>query len=171
MNNFRSLLGIAGRPVFLVLNCLGVIMLFISKVLPGLWNMGLATVGSSFLTIGVTLPIALYFQMQANAESFKILDTCARAGIASIFLSRKRDSEDLRQAIAEAITSSTSVLLLGIAFRTFLDPTGEDSYHVAERINSPSTRLRVLLLDPDSDAAQRPNRDQAEVPADELKVS
>jgi hypothetical protein len=155
MMNVRSLLTIMGRPIFLVLNGSGVVLLFASQALPGLWSMGSATVGSAFLTIGVTLPIALYFQVQSNAEAFKILNTCTRAGIDSIFISRKQDSKDLREAITDAISSSTSASLLGIAFRTFSDPSGEGRDQIAEKINSPSTRLRVLLLDPESEAAQR----------------
>lgn len=139
MMNVRSLLTIMGRPIFLVLNGSGVVLLFVSQALPGLWSMGSATVGSAFLTIGITLPIALYFQVQSNTEAFKILNTCTRAGIDSIFISRKHDSKDLREAIADAISSSTSVSLLGIAFRTFSDPSGEARDQIAEKINSPST--------------------------------
>jgi hypothetical protein len=155
MMNVRSLLTIMGRPVFLVLNGSGVVLLFVSQALPGLWSVGSTTVGSAFLTIGVTLPIALYFQVQSNAEAFKILNTCTRTGIDSIFISRKQDSKELRDAIAEAVSSSTSLSLLGIAYRSFSDPSGEGRDRLTEKINSPSIRLRVLLLDPDSDAAVR----------------
>jgi len=155
MKTARGMLTIMGRPVFLVLNGMGVGLLFLSQVLPGLWSMASATIGSAFVTIGMTLPVALYFQVQSNAEAFKILNTCSRVGIESIFVSRKHDAGDLRDAIAAAVSKSNSVSLLGIAFRTFSDPSGESRESVGEKINSPSTRLRVLILDPDSEAATR----------------
>jgi len=149
------MLTIFGRPVFLLLNAAGVALLLLSQVLPDLGSMGSATVGSAFLTIGITLPVALYFQMQSNAEAFKILNTCSKAGIESIFVSRKRDANDLREAIAEAMPKSNTVSLLGIAFRTFSDPSAESREDISGKINSPSTHLRVLLLDPASQAARR----------------
>lgn len=155
MRNARSMLTIFGRPVFLLLNAAGVALLLLSQVLPDLGSMGSATVGSAFLTIGITLPVALYFQMQSNAEAFKILNTCSKAGIESIFVSRKRDANDLREAIAEAMPKSNTVSLLGIAFRTFSDPSAESREDISGKINSPSTHLRVLLLDPASQAARR----------------
>lgn len=155
MGSARGMLAILGRPIFVALNASGVALLFLSQALPGLWNVGSATVGSAFLTIGITLPVALYFQVQSNAEAFKILNTCTHVGIESIFVSRKRDARDLRDAIADAVSKSNSVSLLGIAFRTFSDPSGESREHISEKMNSPSTCLRVLLLDPESQAAQR----------------
>ncbi|MGO9120968.1 MAG: hypothetical protein ACLQPD_25580 [Desulfomonilaceae bacterium] len=155
MRTARGIMTILGRPIFLVLNATGAGFLLLSQALPGLWSIGLATVGSAFLTIGITLPVALYFQVQSNAEAFKILNTCSRVGIESIFVSRKRDAGDLRDAIADAVSKSNTVSLLGIAFRTFTDPSAESREGISENINSPSTRLRVLLLDPESDAAQR----------------
>ncbi|MCD4774239.1 MAG: hypothetical protein K8R41_12750 [Bacteroidales bacterium] len=149
------MLTIFGRPVFLLLNSAGVVLLLLSQVLPNLFSIGSATVGSAFLTIGITLPVALYFQMQSNAEAFKILNTCSTVGIESIFISRKRDANDLREAIAEAMPKSNTVSLLGIAFRTFSDPSAESREDIIRKINSPSTYLRVLLLDPESDAAIR----------------
>ena len=155
MRSTRSMLTIFGRPVFLLLNSAGVALLLLSQALPDLWSMGSTTVGSAFLTIGITLPVALYFQMQSNAEAFKILNTCSTVGIESIFISRKRDANDLREAIAEAMPKSNTVSLLGIAFRTFSDPSAESREDISGKINSPSTRLRVLLLDPASAAARR----------------
>jgi len=155
MGSARGILAILGRPIFVALNAAGVALLFLSQALPGLWSVGSATVGSTFVTIGITLPVALYFQVQSNAEAFKILNTCTRVGIESIFVSRKRDARDLRDAIADAVSKSSSVSLLGIAFRTFSDPSGEAREQISEKMNSPSTRLRVLLLDPESAAAQR----------------
>ena len=155
MRTARGMLTILGRPIFLVLNAAGVGFLFLSQALPGLWNVGLATVGSAFVTIGITLPVALYFQVQSNAEAFKILNTCTRVGIESIFVSRKHDAVDLRVAIEDAVSKSNTVSLLGIAFRTFSDPSAESREGISQKINSPSTHLRVLLLDPKSQAAER----------------
>ncbi len=150
-----KLFTILGRPVFILLNAVGVGLLFLSQALPGIWAVGSATAGSAFLTIGITLPVGLHFQMQSNAEAFKILNTCSRAGIESIFVSRKHDAADLRAAIADAVSKSNALSLLGIAFRTFSDPSGESREGIAGSINAPSTRLRVLVLDPESEAATR----------------
>ncbi len=155
MRNARNMLTILGRPIFLLLNATGVGLLFLSQALPGIWGVGSVTVGSAFLTIGITLPVALYFQVQSNAEAFKILSTCGRVGIESIFVSRKRDAGDLREAIDEAVSKSNAISLLGIAFRTFTDPSAESREGISQKINSPSTHLRVLLLNPESKAAER----------------
>jgi len=153
------MLGIMGRPVFLVLNGMGIGFLCLSQAFPSPWGMVSATIGSAFVTIGITLPVALYFQIQSNAEAFKILNTCSRVGIESMFASRKHDAGALSDAIAAAVSKSNSVSLLGIAFRTFTDPSGESRETVRQKMNSPSTHLRVLLLDPDSVAA----RDRAKI--------
>jgi hypothetical protein len=153
-NTFRSVLNFLGRPLFLVLSGTGVVLLIASQWLPDLWRLGCTTVGSAFLTIGITLPIALFFQTQSNADAFRILNTCTRVGIDSIFISRKRDSDAIRTAIDEAIIRSTTINLLGIAFRSFLNPSSESTEGVQERLHSPSIRLRVLLLAPDSPTAQ-----------------
>jgi len=151
----RGILSFLGRPLFLVLNGIGGALLIASQGLPGLWHVACTTVGSAFLTIGITLPVALFFQMQSNSEAFKILNTCTRVGIDSIFVSRKRDSKAIREAIDEAATRSTAMTLLGIAFRSFFDPSSESAEDVRERLYSPSIRLRVLLLDPGCEAAKR----------------
>jgi hypothetical protein len=113
------------------------------------------TIGSALLTIGITLPVALYFQMQSNSEAFKILNTCNSVGINSIFISRKRDSKAIRDAIDESARESMTVTLLGIAFGSFFHPSSEYTEDVRDRLYSPPVHLRVLLLNPDSDAAKR----------------
>jgi len=172
LNTFRSVLNFLGRPLFLVLNGTGIGLLIASQWLPDLWRLGCTTVGSAFLTIGITLPVALFFQTQSNADAFKILNTCASVGIDSIFVSRKRDSDAIRAAIDEAITRSTTINLLGIAFRSFLNPSSESTEGVQERLYSPSIRLRVLLLAPDSQAAiHRAAVEQGNVTIDDIRYT
>lgn len=150
-NNLTNLF----RPVFFVIILLGLIMLVVTGFFPDIWKIALNTVGSSLLTIGITIPVALYFQNKSSAESFKILNTCNKVGIDSIFSSRKLDSRDLRAAIDAAVRNTTSMRMLGIAFKSFFDPSSESTDVTRQKINSPSTGIRVLLLNPDSDAATR----------------
>jgi len=152
---FSQLFQFATRPVFLFVDVSGLIFLIISQWLPPMWSAGSLTVGSTLITIGITLPIALFYQLKSNAEAFKILDTCTRSGIQSIFISRKTDYDDLRRSINNAIIGTNEISLLGIAFRSFFNPSAEHTDQVRERITSPKFLLRVLLLDPDSNAAQR----------------
>ncbi|MBI2874763.1 MAG: hypothetical protein HYY09_06715 [Firmicutes bacterium] len=158
---FREMAAFAGRPAFLLLNLIGVTLLAISQVIPEdlasptLWDEVSTTIGSALLTIGLTLPIALFYQIRSNAEAFKILDTCSRVGIDSIFVSRKEDSKALRDAIDEAMARTNEIELLGIAFRTFFDASSESTKEVRAKVNSPSVPLRVLMLDPGCQAAKR----------------
>lgn len=143
------------KPVFFIIIIIGLIMLTISDLLNDFWLVVFNTIGSSLLTIGITIPIALYFQNKSSAESFKILNTCNKVGIDTIFQSRKLDSIDLRNAIDIAAKNSKTMRLLGIAFKTFFDPSAESTEQTRQKINSPSVKINVLLLDPDSDATKR----------------
>lgn len=151
----RSLLRYFGQPIFLVLNVLGAVFLIASQFVPQYLHPWFVTIGSSILTIGITLPVALYYQIQSNSQANKILDTCNRAGIESIYISRKKDSIALRLAIDEAAGKSSNISLLGIAFHTFLNPSAESTDSVRNRLNSPSVNMRILLLRPDSDCAKK----------------
>lgn len=160
------------RPVFLTTIFLGIIFLLFSQFFNGFWGLGLATIGSSFLTIGITLPVALYYQIKSNAESFKIINTCRLAGIESIFVSRKRDSIDLRKSIADSVNKTNTISVLGIAFPTFFNASSESHELISERINSPLIKLRILLLDFDSEAAKRrANIEHGNATLDDIKYT
>ena len=135
---YRNLFRFTTRPVFLLIDFVGLFLLTISKWLPDIWQVAFATIGSTLLTIGITLPVALYYQARTSAEAFKILNTCSQVGIDSIFLSRKSDSNDLRNAIDEAASTSSAVSLIGIAFRSFLT-------RVLNRLMKHASDLMTLL--------------------------
>ncbi|MDP2645417.1 MAG: hypothetical protein Q8P24_10790 [Desulfobacterales bacterium] len=152
---YREMWRLFSRPIFLITDLLGVVGLTVSQFITGPWAGGLAAVGSAFLAIGFSLPVALFYQLQANAESLKILDTCNRAGIRAMFRSRQSDSVELREAIDSAAARSTDIKLMGVAFRSIFNPSGEHTRQFRERLDDPRILLRILLLNPESDAAKR----------------
>ncbi|OHE25570.1 MAG: hypothetical protein A3J94_00635 [Syntrophus sp. RIFOXYC2_FULL_54_9] len=152
---YREMWRLFSRPVFLLTDFLGVVGLSVSKLAADPWSGALAAVGSALLAIGFSLPVALFYQLRANAESLKILDTCNRAGIRAIFKSRQADSEELREAIDTAAARSSEIKLMGVAFRSIFNPSGEHTRQFRERLDDPRIPLRILLLNPDSDAAKR----------------
>lgn len=119
------------------------------------WHPFLFTFGSVLLTIGIILPAAVYFQSLSNEQAFKILNSCNIAGIETIFVSRKQDDFDLRHALDLSMAKTKEISLLGVAFRTFFDPSAVSSEIRSKALNSISTKIRVLILDPESEAAIR----------------
>ncbi|MBN1382076.1 MAG: hypothetical protein JXA41_10400 [Deltaproteobacteria bacterium] len=152
---YRELWRLCTRPVFLITDLLGLLGIITAQYVPNPFVGGVTALGSALLTIGVSLPVALFYQLRANAESLTILDTCNRAGIRAIFKSRSDDSVRLRTAIDSAAAKTTEIKLLGVAFRSLFNPSSEYTPHMRSRLDDPRVRLRVLLLDPESDAAIR----------------
>ncbi len=152
---YRELWRLGSRPVFLLADLLGAVGLLASQLTADPWKGAVAAVGSTCLTIGLSLPIALFYQLRAEGESLAIIGACHRAGIRAIFRSRQSDAEALRIAIDAAAIASTGISLLGVAFRSLFNPSGEHTQEPRERLDDPRVHLRVLLLDPDSDAAKR----------------
>ena len=120
------------RPVFLVLDFIAVLCIALSFMIniPS-WDTVFLTLGSTFIALSLSLPIALYYQLKHSSESFKILQSCEKTGIQSVFISRRRDSLDIRTAIDEAARkTSREVFFQGIAFKSFFDPNYEHTTHV-----------------------------------------
>lgn len=151
----RELLHLMTRPVFLLADLLGVTSLLFSQFVSNPWTGALAAVGSVAVTIGVSLPIGLFYQFRAEAKSLEIIDACRRAGIKAVFRSRLSDAQSLGSAIDVAARASNKIRVLGVALPSFFDPSGEHTPYVNERLEDPDVCLDVLLLDPDSDAARR----------------
>ena len=153
---YQQLWRLTIRPAFLLVDLLAIACLLASQFASGPWRGAVAAVGSACLAIGFSLPIALFYQLRAEAESLGILDACHRAGIRAIFKSRNSDTLTLRAAIdAAAASSSGSISLLGVAFPSLFNPSGEHTDRLLERLDDPRVRVRVLLLDPGSEAAKR----------------
>lgn len=153
----RQLTSYLRRGEFLVLDIVGVLIViagYFSRI-EGLKEI-LMPIGATVFTLGITLPIALYYQLKHSSESFKIISSCEKAGISNIFISRKDDSIDLINAIEQATSkTSTELFFLGISFRTFFDPSNPRTPSVKAKLYNPSIKLRISLLDPNSDAAKR----------------
>jgi hypothetical protein len=148
------------KAVFVLLDGLGIVLLLLHAVLlQGPACSAALVLGSTFLTIGLTLPIATYYQLQLSTAHFKIIRSCEAASITSIFTSRQEDSPDLENAIDIAADKlSGEIFLLGVAFPTLFSPDGSHSRpSLRNKLRDHRTRLRIAVLDPDSDAAKRRN--------------
>jgi hypothetical protein len=143
------------RPVFLILDGIGLFIISASIFIPLIELKAMMVgIGTTVFTLGLTLPIALYYQAKHSSESFKILKSCELAGIRSIFVSRDKDGKDLREAIEKAAErTAPKIFLLGIAFPSFLDPNESRSPSVRNKLHSSQVELKILILDPDSEAA------------------
>ena len=153
-----SLMHFMIRPLFLLLNILGILILVFHAVfLQHPWDSAILVLGSSFLTIGITLPVAIYFQAAQNKRHFAIIRACEDIGIRRIFRSRYDDVAALRAALDEAAGNMASgeIFLLGIAFPSLFDTSNVHTGDLICRLRDPRTPLRVALLNPDSPAAKR----------------
>jgi hypothetical protein len=120
------------------------------------WNIIPLTIGSTFLTLGITLPIAIYYQAESNNESFQLLKACNQSGIRAIFISRQQDNDNLRDAIDKAAESTSSELFfLGICFHSLFDPNVPHTREMDDKLHDPYVKMRIMILDPESDAATR----------------
>lgn len=114
------------------------------------------TIGAAILTIGISLPVAIYYQTQHNERAFKIIKACDESKIDSIFVSRLKDKNDIQNAIDKAAkTTSNEIILLGIAFPSLFDPSEAHTSYIADKVQEPSFNMRILLLNPNSAAARR----------------
>lgn len=146
-----QLVRLASRPVFLLNDVLGILSFAGSQFMPESWKSALTTIGSACLTIGVALPISLFYQLKAEAEMMSIVDACHRTGIKAIF--ENRLSHKLRPAVDSAAARSIDIKLLGVALGVLFDPTVPYSDEIQAQLDDPGVRVRVLLLHPDSKAA------------------
>lgn len=115
-----------------------------------------STIGAAILTIGISLPVALYYQTQHNERAFEIIKACDESRIDSIFVSRLKDKKNLQDAIdLAARNTSKEIILLGIAFPSLFDHSESHTSYIENKVQDPSFNMRILLLNPDSDAANR----------------
>jgi hypothetical protein len=150
---YRELWRLITRPVFLLVDLLGIIGLIMTISVQDPFKGALAAVGSAFLTIGLSLPIAVFYHQRATAQTLALIDKCHQAGIKAVFTSRQTDSPDLRVAIDSAVARSAEIRLLGIAFGTFFSASGEHTPVVRTKLDNPEIHMRILVLDPTSEAA------------------
>lgn len=143
---------------FLILDALGISLIFVgssvASELEGQWTTTTLAIGSTLLTIGLGLPVAIFHQIRTNEDSFQLLRVCRRAGIRGIFESRKADRDSLQKAVELEAEDATSINFLGTSFRSVFGPDQIPGTALRRCIESPNVKLKVLLLDPDSKAAK-----------------
>jgi len=159
-NDTKAFISYVFQPVFQFFYVLAAAAFIFSFLIPNnqgtnFWFTFFSTIGSTLITLAISLPIASYFQMKSNEASFKILNSCRISGIRTIYSNRKHDGLMLRKAINKSAISSSEFFLLGIAFSSFLNLSAEENDQVRQRIKDPKTKLKILILDPNSDAANR----------------
>lgn len=113
------------------------------------------SIGATLITVGISLPVGIFFQEAYNSMSFALLRNAEISGIRSVFPSRRTRDLDFRNDIDQLAATTHNIDLLGIAFRSLFDPDQTANCQVSDCIRSPNVRLRVILLNPDSDAAKR----------------
>ncbi len=120
-------------------------------------NNATLTTGLTFLTLGLTIPISLYFQSKQSNDSFEIINACSNSGIANVFEGRKVDESynRLRERIDDSFERAKKIYLCGIAFPELLDPESARGSHAKRQLKNPDVDLRIILLNPDSQAAKR----------------
>jgi len=122
---------------YFIINVVGLAIAVVSIYTPAVLKQPLLTIASVLLTLGITLPIALYAQSKLNSMSFNIIKACQDSGIKAIFVSRKEDSTALRKAIDVAFQNSRNeICLLGIAFRSLFDPNDAHTSGVSQAIDN-----------------------------------
>lgn len=154
INKNSNFFDIFADKIFILIDIIGA-LIFIGSVL--LENSIIASFGITILTLGITLPIALYFQIKQSGESFEIIKSCNIAGIKNIIVNRKDAEGDkkLRNAIDEIILKTKNIDLLGIAFPEILKHDIAIDSPIKQQLRNPDVNVRILLLKPDSTAAQR----------------
>src|SRR5258706_14577262 len=114
-------------PEFLLMDLLGFLALgiafFVSDPLRGV----ISAIGTTGLTIGLSLPVALFYQQKWNAEASQILAACHQAEIKAFFVSRDKDRPKFRAAVGVAFAETRNIDLLGVAFYSIFNP--RDAYH------------------------------------------
>ena len=119
------------------------------------WAHAAFTIGATLITVGLSLPIAIHFQEKHNKESFDLLKSSEAAGIRSLLPNRRSLEPEFRKTVDKLATSARRIDLLGIAFKSLFDPDQTSGTLIGRQIGSTGVRVRVLLLDPKSSAAER----------------
>jgi len=156
MSKFKSLFGDLKRPCLRVAcfaaGLLGLAAFIAAKIAAPQWQEFLLGIGS--LLIGIAVTVWLTIAQKAHADrASRIVDRCDQAGIETIFASRRTDATALEAALLAECAKSQNIWLLGVAFRSLFDPSEEYTLAFRESLYDPAKSLRVLILDPDCDAA------------------
>jgi len=114
----------------------------------------LITLGSTLLTLGISLPIAIHFQAKHSQENFNIIRACNRAGIKMIIENRKDGYEFFRKSIIEETKKTESLKILGVSFRSLFDPDRGGHKEIREHLHIPLVKIQILLLSPESEPAK-----------------
>lgn len=129
---------------YLVLDALGVLVVLVGSYvatestgeLTGLWATAAFTAGSALLTVGLSLPVAIFYQTEHNAENFRLLRNCDSAGIRTMLVNRSTDEIQFRQEVDGLAKTTSRIQLIGVAFRSLFDPDHRHTSVVGARISS-----------------------------------
>ena len=144
------------NKVFLLLDFIGVTTISLNAILLNN-NNTILTLGLTFLTLGVTIPISLYFQTKQNNDTFEIINACHNYGIENIYEGRKYNEsyKRMRDRVDIAFNDTRNLLLLGIAFPELLNPETASDSSAKRRLKDTNINLKIIVLNPDSPAASR----------------
>lgn len=141
--------------IFITLDILGITLIVLSSQLDG--NVTLLSLGTTFLALGITIPLTLAFQTIHSSENFENIRTCIKSGIVNIFESRKSDDayNKLRKSIDKDFQNTRNARLFGIAFPELLDPEVASGSTLKRQLKNIEIDLKIIVLNPDSKAAKR----------------
>ena len=112
------------------------------------------SIGSTLLTVGLTLPIVMHLQDKQNRKSFQLLNACKEAGIEAIVPSRDSAPFRFARAVEEAASAPTGrIRMLTVAASKLLRPVHLRGNNFGRKIYDPGVDLSVLVLNPASEAA------------------
>ncbi|MBT7617774.1 MAG: hypothetical protein HN590_10880 [Calditrichaeota bacterium] len=147
------------NKVFIVLDLIGVLVIIahFSNFFSDYFEGTLLTIGMTFLTLGITIPISLYFQTKQSNDSFTIINACHNYGIENLFEGRKYNKSygRIRRSVNDAFENTNNLWLLGIAFPELLNPESASDSAAKRCLKDTRVNVEVILLNPDSEAARR----------------
>lgn len=142
------------RP-FIIIFVLGVLLLLPSllfeNILSQFWRTFFHVVGIAFIAVALTAPVSEFFQFKTLSKHMGILRGAQNSGIIHIFQSRLDDAS-FKKAIEIEFAQSNKILLAGIAFPRIFHDT-QLPPPIDEKMFNPNIPIKILLLDPDSNAA------------------
>lgn len=153
------------RP-FMIIFGLGILLLLPSllfeNTLSQFWRTFFHVVGIAFIAVALTAPVSEFFQFKTLSQHMGIVRGARDSGIIHIFQSRLEDRDSFQKAIEFEFTQTNKILLAGIAFpRIFHDPPLPAP--IDEKMFSPNVPIKILLLDPDGEAASARERVRIEI--------
>jgi hypothetical protein len=141
------------RSGFILPDLLGAAVLSASTLVGSPFRDALAVIGSVILTIGLSLPIGLFYQLRENHGALRILGTLSRAGVEDVFESRYVERQRFFTAVGLVFRRSNKIQLLGIALSDVFSRTAPDTEEMRQSLEDTRISLQAAVLDPGCDDA------------------